>query len=354
MLSPSQPSAREPQLDFPFAEPHAGTLREVARGVYWVRMPLPLALDHINLWLLRDGAGWTIVDCGFATEEARSLWERVFTRHLEGRPVTRLIATHFHPDHIGLAAWLCEKFDLAPTMTKSEYLLAHAAFNAVAGAARADVLALSRCHGLDEAALAGMGLPESGYRRGVPALPHAFQRIKDGDAVAVDGRLWRVMVGYGHSPEHAALYCKALGAMIAGDMVLPRISTHVGVWPMEPEGDPLAEFLDSLARYATLPADTLVLPSHGKVFRGLRTRVAELRAHHEKRLAALLAACHRPRSAAELLPTLFHRKLDGPHLLFAMGEAIAHLNHLMHRRLLKRVAGEDGVYRFVRIAERSL
>ena len=343
------PSYRKTELEYPYAEvPEAGSVKEVAPGIYLVRMPLPFALEHINLWLLADGEGWTVVDCGYATDATRAAWERIFAQHLGARPVTRLIVTHCHPDHIGLCGWLCEKFGLMPWTTQSEYLLAHAYYHRIGGADHAALVALHERHGLARGKLAAVNWREDHYRRGVPALPGAFRRIAHGDKFEIGGNSWQVIIGHGHSPEHAALHCEALGVLISGDMLLPRISTNVSVWPMEPEGDPLGKFLASLEHFMVLDAGTLALPSHGLPFRGIHERVAELKRHNQSRLDRLVAVCERPATAAELLPHLFKRKFDDYQLVFAMGEAMAHLNYLMHRGALKRTADPDGVYRFVR------
>lgn len=336
-------------LEYPLPDlPAPGTVKQVRTGVFWLRMPLPFALEHINLWLLEDGTGWTIIDCGLGTDTTRTLWEQIFAGGLNGRPVRRLIVTHCHPDHIGLAAWLCEKFGLKPCMTSSEYVHAHAVYHRVAGTDHAALRILHERHGLDGARLDALSSRADPYRRGVPTLPNAYERIKDGERLVIGEYAWRVIVGHGHSPAHAALYCEKLGVLIAGDMLLPRISTNVSVWPMEPEGDPLGEFLASLDHFGELAADTLVLPSHGLPFRGMHHRIAELKRHHQTRLDRLIAVCERPSTAAELLPHLFQRKFDDYHLVFAMGETIAHLNHLMHRGVFKRGERPDGIHRFVR------
>jgi glyoxylase-like metal-dependent hydrolase (beta-lactamase superfamily II) len=186
------------------------------------------------------------------------------------------------------------------------------------------------------------------YRRGVPELPFSFLRIQAHDQIRIGGHRWRVIPGHGHSPEHASLYCAAMNVCIAGDMLLPRISTNVSVWPVEPDGDPLARFLDSLTAFADLPPDTLILPSHGLPFVGASVRVAQLRAHHEARLAELVAAAGEPHSAAEFVPVLFRRELDLQQRFFAMGEAIAHLNHLWRAGRLVRLVGDDGKILFAR------
>ena len=306
-------------LTYPVTEPPApGTVTAVAPGVYWLRMPLPFVLNHINLWLLEDGDGWTIVDCGFATDEARGCWKQIFARHLGGKPVTRVIVTHFHPDHIGLCHWLCEKHQLMPWMTKAEFLQAHAVRKRVAGTEAEPLRAMMMRHGLDAERMKWIDLRDNLYDSGVPDLPRAHRRIRDDESIAIGAHTWRVMVGYGHAPEHASLYCEKLGLFIAGDMLLPRISTNVSVWPVEPEADPVGDFLNSLTRYAALDANTLVLPSHGLPFHGMHARIAALHEHHRVRLARVTQACVAPQSAADVLPLLFERKFDDHHLLFAM------------------------------------
>ncbi|HTE13469.1 MAG TPA: MBL fold metallo-hydrolase [Burkholderiales bacterium] len=336
-------------LSYPIAEaPILGTVTAVAPGVFWLRMPLPFVLNHINLWLLEDVDGWTIVDCGFATDEARGCWDQIFAQHLGGKPVKRLIVTHFHPDHIGLCHWLCEKHQLMPWMTKAEYLQAHAVRKRVAGTEAEPLRAMMLCHGLDEERMRWIDLRDNLYDNGVPNLPRAHRRIRDGENITIGANAWQVIVGHGHAPEHASLYSEALGVFIAGDMLLPRISTNVSVWPAEPAADPVGDFLASLARYATLDAGTLVLPSHGLPFHGMHARIDALREHHRVRLERVTQACVTPQSAAEILPVLFDRKFDDHHLLFAMGEGIAHLNYLMHRGILRRSVDGDGHYRFQR------
>jgi glyoxylase-like metal-dependent hydrolase (beta-lactamase superfamily II) len=334
-------------LTYPLdAVPRPGEAIEVAPGVHWIRMPLPFALDHINLWALEDGAGWTLVDSGYALDAVKALWEQVFVSVLRERPVKRIIVTHYHPDHVGLAAWLAQRFGAPVWMTEAEYLTAHAVWSGLAGYERDAVLALFRMHGLDEKYLSLFSVRESAYKRGVPALPGSFLRIIDHDEIEIGGRAWIVVEGHGHSPEHAALHCRELGLFISGDMVLPRISTNVSVWAKEPDGDPLGRYLESLDRYRELPAGTRVLPSHGRVFHGLHRRIQELQAHHAERLDLARAACARPKTAAELMPVLFSRELDPHQVFFAIGEAIAHLNHMMQRGEVERTLGSDGVFRY--------
>jgi len=334
-------------LGYPFADaPSPGTLTQVSAGVHWLRMPLPFVLNHINLWLLEDNDGWTIVDCGFATDEARGCWEQIFAQHLNGKPVTRVIVTHFHPDHIGLCDWLCQKHRVMPWMTKSEFLQAHNVRSRGGAADPESLRALMTRHALDGERMKWIDERDNLYPRGVPSLPLAHRRIHDHQSITIGAHTWRVMVGHGHSPEHASLYCEALGLFIAGDMLLPRISTNVSVWPAEPEADPVGDFLDSLTRYAALPPETLVLPSHGLPFRGLHARVDALHEHHRVRLTRVTQACASPQRAVDVLPVLFDRTFDDHHVLFAMGEAIAHLNYLTHRGTLRRTFDGSGHHQF--------
>jgi glyoxylase-like metal-dependent hydrolase (beta-lactamase superfamily II) len=341
---------REPLLDYPHPTPPApGETRPVAPGVHWLRMPLPFALNHVNLWLIEDGNALTIVDCGFGDDATRSLWGQIFAEFFSSRPVSRVIATHLHPDHAGNAYWLTERFGAPLWMSQADYALAHAWRDEAAGYSIDALLDHFRRHGLSDERLTVLARRGNAYARGVPEFPHHFHRIVDGDAIVFGGQRWRVIMGYGHAPEHASLYCADLGVLIAGDMLLPTISTNIGVSQVDPEADPLALFLGSLRRLAALPVDTLVLPSHGLPFRGMRERVTQLEEHHRTRLAELADACREPKSAAEVIGTLFRRELDDHQTFFAMGEAIAHLNYLMYDGTLARKLGMDRVVRFKRI-----
>lgn len=335
-------------LDYPFAEPPAaGALREVAPGVHWLRMGLPFELDHINLWLLADAGGWTIVDTGIGNAPTRALWEKIFETALEGRPVRRVVVTHYHPDHAGNAAWLCSRFGVPLWMTRGEFLTVHAIHAGMASYTPDASAALYRRNGLDEARVAALSQRGDLFRKLVPEFPGSHRRIVDGARLDIDGRLWRVIGGHGHSPEHAALYCEARNVLISGDMLLPKISTNVAVRPIDPDGNPLGMFLDSIRRFLELPADVLVLPSHGMPFRGAHARVASLEAHHAARLEELLAACtEAPKSAVDVLPVLFRRPLGDGQIFFAMGEAIAHLHYLHAGGRVARSSDAQGVARY--------
>jgi glyoxylase-like metal-dependent hydrolase (beta-lactamase superfamily II) len=337
-------------LDYPYQAPPApGTTIEVAPGIHWLRMPLPFALDHINLWLLADDDGFTLVDCGYGDAATRALWEQHFGALLARRPLRRIVATHCHPDHVGNAQWLSARTGAPVAMTHAEFLTAHAIAGQHAGYGVARTIELFRRHGMSAEHLGAFGTRGNRYTRGVPELPVSFDRLLDGDTRTIAGAAWTVVEGHGHSPEHASLFSLDHGVLISGDMLLPKISTNVGVWAPEPDGDPLGRFLDSIATFETLPPDTLVLPSHGLPFRGIPVRVAQLRAHHEARLSELAAAAdaaHAPVSAADVVPVLFRRPLDLQQRYFAMGEAIAHLNRLWRAGRLVRAIAADGTVRF--------
>jgi glyoxylase-like metal-dependent hydrolase (beta-lactamase superfamily II) len=342
----------ESQLDYAFGAtlPAPGAMHEVMPGLFWLRMALPFALDHINLWLIQDDAGWTVVDCGIANDATRAAWESVFSSGLRDAPIVRVIATHYHPDHLGLADWLCARWTAPLWMATGEYGFARMMSMRATGTDGSALHSFYRQHGLtDPAVLAQMQERKNYYPSMVPAVPSAYRRLQDGQTFRIGKHEWRVIAGFGHSPEHASLYCADLNLLISGDMVLPRISTNVSVIPVEPESNPVQQYLDSLARYLDLPADTLVLPSHGKPFRGLHTRIAQLQDHHRDRLAEVLQACVEPQSAADIVPVMFRRQLDAHQLGFAIGEALAHLHKLWFDGLLRREADAGGVVRFRRV-----
>ena len=348
----------ESQLQYPWGDelPSTGCAMEIAPGVKWLRMGLPFALNHINLWLLRDEIdgrqGWSVIDCCISKDESKAQWESVFANELGGLPILRVIVTHMHPDHIGLAHWLCERWQAPLWISSTDYNAARMACQSTTGFGGEGAARFFAAHGLTDPEAQEKIRARTGYYPSmVPAVPPSYRRMMDGDVIAIGSGAqrtqWRCISGYGHAPEHIALYCEQTKMLISGDMVLPRISTNVSVYDIEPESNPLKLFLTSLERYRTLAPDTLTLPSHGKPFRGLHTRLDQLAQHHRDRLAEVLQACtERPHSAADMLMVLFKRAMDLHQTTFAMGESVAHLHALWYEGKLMRSRDADGVYRF--------
>jgi glyoxylase-like metal-dependent hydrolase (beta-lactamase superfamily II) len=344
----------EKQLHYPLGDalPEAGRCIEVAPGVKWIRMGLPFVLNHINVWLLRDELdgvqGWSIVDTCIHRDEAKAQWESLFANELEGLPVLRVIVTHMHPDHIGLADWLCTRWDAPLFISAADFLVAHMACSGADTFSGERTAQFYAAHGLNDAVTAQKLMERKPYFRSlVLSVPRHYRRLLDGGVLQIGAQRWQCISGYGHAPEHMALYCESLGVLIGGDMMLPRISTNVSVYEQEPEADALSMFLNSIDRFKGLPESTLVLPSHGKPFTGLHIRIQQLHDHHTERLQDVMDACsQKPCSAADVLPVLFKRPLDFHQITFAIGEAVAHLHVLWHRGDLRRNRDPDGVYRF--------
>ncbi len=332
-------------IEYAFTEaPAPGAVTTVAPGVHWLRMPLPFSLEHINLWLLEARDQWAIVDTGIASDATRSLWDALAASVIGERPVSAVYCTHMHPDHMGLAGWLCRRFDAPLHMTRSEYLLGRALLADEPGNPPPETLAFYRAAGFSEAAQAAYARGYGLYVKAVDPLPHAYVRLQDGDRLAIAGREWRVLVGRGHSPEHACLHCPQLGLVIGGDQILPAISSNVSVWPTEPQANPLEEWMSSCAALrAELPEDTLVLPSHGLPFRGVRHRLTALIDHHKRSLDDLYRFCREPCRVVDTFDVLFRRPVAGAEKTIATGEALAHLRHLERRGLVRASRDGDGV-----------
>lgn len=354
MTAPAWRSAAPPGpgMTYAWTEPPAPSETiEVAPGVLWLRMPLPYALDHINLWALADGDGWTLVDTGIGLDEVKALWRGHFADSLGGKPVRRVIVTHFHPDHFGLAGWLAEATGAEVWMTRTEWLTAltvHRDQEQIGATAQVEFFTAHGLVGEHQTGLANRG---NRYRKMVAAPPGAYRRIADGETIRIGAHDWRVIVGTGHAPEHACLYCGDLGVFISGDQVLPKITPNVSLHASEQDADPLKNFLDSLERFRGLGTngtedDVLVLPSHEYPFRGLEARLDSIRAHHDERLAEVVAACDTPKTAAEVVPVLFRRELDTHQMMFAMGECLSHLAFLAAGGRLVQSRGNDGIWRF--------
>ena len=333
-LAANEPSTKA-ALVYPFeGPPPRGELLEVAPGVHWIRMPLPFALNHINLWAIDDGAGWTIVDTGVRNDETTETWRQLFSLAVDGRRITRVIVTHMHPDHVGMAGWLARKFDCRLWMTRLEYLSCRTLVADTGREAPADALAFYRRAGWSEAALERYGSRFGNFGKLIYTLPDSYRRIEDGETLTIGGRAWRVIVGSGHSPEHACLYCPDLKVLISGDQILPRISSNVSVYPTEPDANPMAEWLASLAKLKReVPEDVLVLPAHNECFRGLHDRITHLERGQETAMVRLRRTLAEPKRAIDVFGALFARTIDPANVALlgmATGESLACLNYLVH------------------------
>lgn len=338
-------------IDYRFtAPPPVDGAIEVAPGVLWLRRPLPWAVDHINVWALEDGPGFTIVDTGLSDPASVAAWEAAFAGPLGGRPVTRVICTHLHRDHAGLAGWFVRRFQCRLWMTRLEYFACRLTIaDAALGSSEAFV-AFQRAAGWSEEAIEHHRDYPSRFGESIEPLPRCYRRVHEDEEIRIGQHTWRAVIGRGHSPEHLCLYSPALGVMISGDQVLPEITTNVSVQYSEPDGDPLAEWIESLARIRrTVPEDALVLPAHGLPFHGLHARLDALRDEHERGLARVLDDLAAPRRAVDLFPLLFRRKVGIGLMALASGESQAHLNCLIGRGQVVREADASGVNWYRRV-----
>ncbi len=331
------------ELTYPFPTPPApdGAL-EVAPGILWVRLALPFRLDHVNVYLIEDGSGWAVLDTGIDNAATRSAWDGLLDGPLRGRALTRTLVTHYHPDHIGLAGWLCERFDLPLLMSQTEYLVS-LSIHLDPGALNSEpYLSFYRSHGLDADTTLRLLTGGHRYLRMISGLPRTFRRLIAGEMLRVGPRTFEVLSGGGHAPEQVMLYCRAENLLLCADQVLARISPNISVQAMDPEGDPLGIYLRSLTSLQRdIPQDVLVLPGHGLPFIGLHARIDELRRHHEARCLAIAQACREgPRTAADLVPVVFRRAIDDPHQMgFAFSEVLAHVNYMLWEHRLEPVPG---------------
>lgn len=341
----------EEALSFPFAEtPAPGALAAVGEGIRWLRMPLPFdGLDHINLYVLDGATGYTLLDSGIGTDEARDVWRCLLAGPLSDKPVERVVITHFHPDHAGLAGWLVEETGAPLHMTRSEYFYARTFQLEGHKHPPEEVLRFFERAGMSRQALGKMKKARyDNYARATAKMPLSYRRLRGGDRMASDGRDWEIHIGSGHSPEHACLFEPQARILVSGDQILPRITSNVGVWPGEPYANPLADWLASIDHFRGLPDDTLVLPAHHDPFYGLHIRLEEIRRAHMRRLRGLIEHCAEPRSAIEAFPALFKRRLKGMDFVLATAESLAHLHFLEAGGYLERRI-EGRVHRFVSV-----
>lgn len=320
--------------------PAKGQIAAVAAGVHWIRLPMPFRLDHINVWALQDGDGWTLVDTGIRTEETAVAWERLLATPPLDRPLRRIIVTHMHPDHVGMAGWLARKQNVRLWMSRGEYLGCRMLVADSNRDAPAEALRFYQAAGWSPSAIDGYRARFGNFGKHIYALPDSYRRIRDGERITIDGHEWEVVAGYGHSPEHSCLYCPDLKLLISGDQVLPKISSNVSVHPVEPDANPMAEWYASLdLLLERVPDDVLVLPAHNDCFRGLHARIRHLRESQDAALLRLRAALEAPRRVVDTFEALFKRPIgesDAAQLGLATGEAMANLNYLQERGEARR------------------
>lgn len=329
--------------------PLLGNTIKVAPGVFWLRMPLPFKLDHINLWLLEDnddeGCGWTIVDTGIDTVEVRNAWKQILEERInDQKPLKRVIVTHYHPDHFGLAGWLTQRLNVPLWMPRKEWTQACLLRQQTGANNKEEFLAFYHSVGFDDVMLNKAKGRPGRYSKLISRPPASFIRIIEGQELVINGRKWRSIIGAGHSPEHLCLYSAELDVLISGDQVLPKITPNISVWPQEPQANPLSLFLKSLNKLRGLGPKTLVLPSHKLPFYGLDRRINELQEHHHERLCRTFEICSNPSNGAEVMRQLFNRKLDTHQIFFAIGETLAHLHFLLENGKLVRKKDANGVF----------
>ena len=336
------------RIRYPFPTPPAeGEAVTVAPGVLWMRLPLPMALDHVNVYALDDGAGWTIIDTGFASKRSRAIWEKLLAGPLQGRPVTRVIVTHHHPDHVGLAGWFIQN-GATLCMPRTGWLMARMLTLDVQDVPNAESLAFYKRAGMDPDVLDGRRTERPfNFADCVTPLPLGYTRLIDANTITIGGRTWDIRMGGGHAPEHATFWSRDDNLVIGGDQLLPSISPNLGVYPTEPDADPVTDWLQSCEAFlAFAQTDQLVLGGHKLPFTGLPLRLRQLIDNHHGALDRLRAHLTEPRSAGECFMPLFKRQIKGGEYGLALVEAVAHLNHLHQAGLATRVLRPDGAWGF--------
>ncbi len=339
-------------LRFPFEPPAPGAAVAVAEGLLWMRLPAPMRPDHVNVYALDDGDAWTLVDTGLDTPDTRALWDRLIAGPLGGRPVARVIVTHHHPDHIGLAGWFQAAHGAELWTTRTAWLFARMLRLDEQPRPAPETLGFWRAAGMAPEILAARADSRPlNYADMVATLPVGFRRIAQGDELVVGGRRWRVEIGHGHAPEHATLWGIDHDLVLAGDQILPGITPNLGVYATEPEADPVGDWIASCRRLRGLARSKhLALPGHQRPFLGLAARLEALEADAEAAQARLLAALGAPRTAAGAFDALYGRPIGSGEYGLALVEAVAHLNRLRARGLARRVPGPDGAWLWERIA----
>ena len=342
------PSAPK-HIDYlPIDTPEPGGYAQVAPDIVWLRIPMPMDLNHINLWLLDEGDGWTLIDTGINADMAKQAWESIIAAHFAHKPLKRIFLTHLHPDHIGLARWLQDRFNVPAWMsTRGAALLRR--FATPISQEDSDVaIAFMNANGLGDREMLSKFFTGKSFRAGISGIPDIAYAPSDGEQLSFGATQWQVYETDGHAEGHHCLFSKARNILISGDQVLPTISSNVSYTIWGGDKNPLASYLASLAMLSELDNHTLVLPSHGRPFYGLRARAQDLIGHHRAHLEAIIAACAEPKTAFELVPVLFKRRLIGAHWMFAMGETIAHAEYLAIRGDVGKHTDSDGKIRYAR------
>ncbi len=340
-------------LIYPFDEkPEPGCVVELADGVYWIRMPLPFRLNHINLYLLRDGDGWTVVDTGIGGHDTREHWETLFRDVMDDRPIKKIIVTHLHPDHIGQAGWLTRHSQAQVWMSRTEFFMCKMLCSDGPADVPDDAIRFYHRAGFTAEQLERYKQGYGQFGTMVEPLPAGYRRIDDGERITIDESQWEVVIGRGHSPAHACLYSLDHKVLLSGDQVLPRISSNVSVFPTEPAADPLHEWLSScVALRARLPDDVLVCPAHNEPFTGLHARLSALIAGHADALGKLHTLCKERRRAVDVFPALFKAEITDEIMMLATGESLAHLNYLLGVGALSETLNADGVRWFEAVGD---
>ena len=330
---------------YPYPQPsELGELFKIAEGVYWLRMPLPFKLDHINLWVLEEDDGWTIVDTGIFSEAVKGHWRTIFETYLEGKPITRVIATHLHTDHTGLAGWIAQEWGCELWMSRSDFYMCKTMAADGPSDVPEDAIRFYRRAGFTEQRLDRYRERFGQFGANIAPLPAGYRRISEGQYMDIDGREWRAVIGHGHAPEHVCLYCPELKIIIGGDQLLPKITPNVSVQPSEPYANPLRDWISSCGRFRELlPPNLLVLPAHENLYEGVHERLTALIDWHEVALEKLYDLCSEPKRAVDVFPALFKSTINEGSYFPATGEALAHLHCALERRTLTVEEDEGGV-----------
>ena len=330
--------------------PDEGAATQVAPGVLWMRLPLPMKLDHVNVYALDEGDSWTVVDTGFASRRTRAIWRTLMDGPLQGKPIARVIVTHHHPDHVGLAGWLQSEFGAELLCTRTAWLFSRMLTLDEQPVPSAESIAFYQSAGMDPEILARRKEERPfNFADVVAPMPLGFTRLKQGDMITFGGRTWDIHTGNGHAPEHATFWSRDDNLVIAGDQILPSISPNIGVYATEPMADPISDWLESCERFATIARpEHLVLGGHKLPFTGLPMRLSQLIENHHGALNRLLAFIDTPKAAGACFAPLFKRSIGDGEYGLALVEAVAHLSHLYQSGLATRVRRGDGAWVYQR------